>query len=80
MVHRGQVLEALQDCSEELVKRRDELGGDSSAWQMIRAEVQQQLFGSTIFEPLRSKQLLEQLEAEERSEWESLWDKLRIAD
>lgn len=47
---------------------------------MIRDEVQQQLFGSTIFEPLRSKQLLEQLEAEERSEWESLSDKLRIAD
>ncbi len=52
----------------------------SSAWQMIRDEVQQRFFGSTIFETYRSKQFLEQLEAEERSEWESLWNMLRVVD
>lgn len=80
MVHRREVLEVLRDCSKELVKRREALGAGSSAWQMIRDEVQQRFFGSTIFETYRSKQFLEQLEAEERSEWESLWNMLRVVD
>jgi len=59
-----------------LEDRRIALGSESQAWRIIRDEAQQQVIASKMFEMLRSEEFLEQLQAEARAEWESLWSRL----
>jgi hypothetical protein len=70
------VFEALQACCDQLEERRIALGSESQAWRIIRDEAQQQVIAGKMFEMLRSEEFLEQLQAEERTEWESLWSRL----
>ena len=76
MAHRREVFEALQACCDQLEERRIALGSESQAWRIIRDEAQQQVIAGKMFEMLRSEEFLEQLQAEERTEWESLWSRL----